>query len=188
MQKQKCQQYLLPPNAYSSCACMMLAALPTEQKDAKLTLDYSVHGMVWVWHTRLWLLHVCHAEHWQPLAHTSKPWGRFMPKNDAGTMQAESANVPTVTTRFMRMMRLRIALRCMLHTSLNTSRFSAISCMDAPEISNLYLYVPFSCQYNQRQLYTVQLWKYTSAIGRSTVQYSAKQRRACQEWLKDSVV
>lgn len=47
-------------------------------------------------------------------------------------MQMESAKDATVTTRLMRMMRLRVALRCMLHTSRNTSRFSAISCVESP--------------------------------------------------------
>jgi hypothetical protein len=47
-------------------------------------------------------------------------------------MQMESAKDATVTTRLMRIMRLRVALRCMLHTSRNTSRFSAISCVESP--------------------------------------------------------
>ena len=51
-----------------------------------------------------------------------------MPKNDAGTMQAVRAKEATVTPRFMRMILLRVAERCMLHTSLKTSRFSLISC------------------------------------------------------------
>lgn len=51
-----------------------------------------------------------------------------MPKNDAGTMQAVRAKEATVTPRFMRIILLRVAERCMLHTSLKTSRFSLISC------------------------------------------------------------
>jgi len=57
-----------------------------------------------------------------------RPLDRFMPKNDAGTMQAVRANEATVTPRFMRIILLRVAERCMLHTSLKTSRFSLISC------------------------------------------------------------
>lgn len=43
-------------------------------------------------------------------------------------MQAVRANEATVTPRLMRMILLRVADRCMLHTSLKTSRFSLISC------------------------------------------------------------
>ena len=70
----------------------------------------------------------------QPVRHVSlkgcspRPLDRFMPKNDAGTMQAVRAKEATVTPRFMRIILLRVAERCMLHTSLKTSRFSLISC------------------------------------------------------------
>lgn len=53
-------------------------------------------------------------------------------------MQAVSANAPTVTSRLMRIMRLRVAARCMPHTSRTTSRFSPISWQArllAPKIS-----------------------------------------------------
>ena len=43
-------------------------------------------------------------------------------------MQAVRAKVATVTTRLIRMILLRVADRCMLQTSLKTSRFSLISC------------------------------------------------------------
>ncbi len=43
-------------------------------------------------------------------------------------MQAVRAKEATVTIRLIRMILLRVADRCMLQTSLNTSRFSLISC------------------------------------------------------------
>ena len=61
-----------------------------------------------------------------------------MPKNEAGTMQAVRAKEATVTPKLMRMMRLRVADRCMLHTSRNTSRFSLISCSTSLNYQNRY--------------------------------------------------
>ena len=66
------------------------------------------------------------------------PDWRFMPKNEAGTMQAVRAKEATVTPKLMRMMRLRVADRCMLHTSRNTSRFSLISCSTSPDYRMRY--------------------------------------------------
>ena len=43
-------------------------------------------------------------------------------------MQAVRANEATVTPRLMRIILLRVADKCILHTSLKTSRFSLISC------------------------------------------------------------
>ena len=43
-------------------------------------------------------------------------------------MQAVRAKEATVTIRLIRMILLRVADRCMLQTSLKTSRFSLISC------------------------------------------------------------
>ena len=43
-------------------------------------------------------------------------------------MQAVSAKEATVTPRLMRIILFRVADKCMLHTSLKTSRFSLISC------------------------------------------------------------
>jgi hypothetical protein len=53
-------------------------------------------------------------------------------------MQAVRAKEATVTPKLMRMMRLRVADRCMLHTSRKTSRFSLISCSTSPNYQKRY--------------------------------------------------